>query len=312
MDSPTDDESAGDCGEESAEAEMAPFPGAPILEVGERAYGYRQYQGGSEVSFTVILNCRGRGTTQEKTLVVKGGMPLRVRDLKSCIEEEYSIPVCCQNLVLESVVMEDRVPLEVYRVRDGDIMHVNYVSGGNVLEILDVVDHMTKTYYFVESIQADLNAHKVSDDLDTLLNQSIHWEKVNGLAEVYFNSHTLDKAEANRNLFIQCGGLDMLQRLHTLLLRQPWSNTPIMMQYLEHAILRTYWNITAAFNVRMYVLQYPRALDNILRSFLRVELKKDTPIVLPKNIYATRQANGRQQGHVAAEVVCKAMGALCK
>ena len=298
------------------------FPKPPVLGTGENAYGRILYQedspndrSGGEVSFNVILNCTGTESDTrrrvEKTLMVKN-MPLRVSDLKSCIEREYNIPSCCQRLVFESVPMSDEDLLKFYHVWDGDTIRVDYPSQGNVAEILSIVDHMTQSYHFIRSIQDDLTNQKVSDDLDTMMHQSVFWEKVNDLPEVYFTPCSSEKAEANRNLFIQCGGLDMLQRLHALLLQQPWSNTPLRMQYLEHSILRTYWNLTAAFTVRLYVLRYPKALGCILRSFLRVELCKNELVKVPKNIYAMRTATGNELNRIACEVVCKAMGALCK
>jgi hypothetical protein len=285
------------------------FPRAPLLELGDRAYGRTKHEDGPAASFTVVLNCSGQGTTQKKTLVVKEGMPSTVKDMKSCIEHQFSIPVCCQSLVFESIPMENRLPLKFYRMRDGDTVQVNYVSEGDVADILKIVDHMTRSYYFIDSIQEDLRHQIVSDDL---MIQSVCWEKVNDLPEVYFVPCSSDKAEANRNLFIQCGGLDMLQRLHALLLQQPWYKTPIKMQYLEHSILRTYWNITAAFTVRMYVLQYPDALNSILGSFLRVRLKEDNRLTVPKNSFANRMVSLSEQNRIACEVVYKAMGALCK
>lgn len=299
---------------EARTASMGPpnSPRAPVLELGDRAYGKKEYQRGPETSFTIVLNCSGQSTAQGRTLVVKEGMPLRVKDMKSCVEQEYSIPACCQSLVFDHVSLEDRMELAFYRVRDGDTIHVNYVSEGDVSDILGVVNHMIKSYDFIQSIQEDLNSHEVSDDLDTLINQGVHWEKVSDLPEVYFVPCSSDKAEANRNLFIQCGGLDMLQKLHTLLLQQPWSNMPLKMQHMEHCILRTYWNITAAFTVRMYVLQYPNALDSILKSFLRVKLNEKERLNVPMNIYALRVASWSELNRIACEVVYKALGALCK
>lgn len=290
----------------------------PLLVRGECAYGKTAYQpnpDGVEVSFTVILNCTptgGKPTLTPKTLVIPDGMPLRVKDLKSSIESKYSIPACCQRLVFESVTMEDKMLLEFYHVRDGDNIHVSYASEGNVVDILDVVDHMSRSYDFIDSIQDALCSHIVKDDLDAQMNQNIKWDKVNDLPEVYFSPCSSDKSEANRNLFIQCGGLDMLQRLHGLLIQQPWSNMPLNMQYMEHSILRTYWNITASFTVRMYVLRYPRALENILRSFQRVQLQENALMKVPKNIYALRVASTNELNRIACEVVYKAMGALCK
>lgn len=282
----------------------------PVLEFGDGAYGRTEYEEGPETTFNVVLNCSGLKTAETKTLVIKEGMPLRVRDMKSRIEQEFSIPACCQSLVFESVCLEDNLTLGFYRVRDGDTMQVNYVSEGDVAEVLGAVNHMTRSYRFIDSIQADLDRHRVSNDMDALINQGVYWEKVNDLPEIYFSPCSSDKAEANRNLFIQCGGLDMLQRLHALLLRQPWSNMPLKMQYLEHSILRAYWNITAAFTVRLYVLQYPKALESILKSFLRVELDEKAQLSVPMNFYATTSRS--DQNRIACEVVYKAMGTLCK
>lgn len=292
------------------------FPKPPVLGTGEDAYGRVEYlegTGGAEVTFSVVLKCIGseKGPSVVRTLALKEGIPLRVRDLKSCIEQEYNIPSCCQRLVFESVTMSDQDLMNFYHVRDGDVINVDYTSKGNVAEILNVVDHMTRSYHFIQSIQEDLNDHRVSDDLDATINQCVFWEKVNDLPEMYFTPCSSDKAEANRNLFIQCGGLDMLQRLHSLLLQQPWCNTPLKMQYLEHSILRAYWNITAAFTVRIYVLQYPKALASILKSFLRVDLQESEAMKLPKNIYAMRIPSN-EFNRIACEVVYKAMGALCK
>ena len=297
-------------------------------------YGRTEYRvpATEEASFNVLLNCTGSSSSfsssearssrvhnsgsldkRTKTLVIKEGMPLRVKDLKHCIEQEYSIPACCQSLVLENVTLEDRLELESYRVRDGDTIRVDYVSDGDVAEILDVVYHMTCSYRFIASIQDDLSHSRASHDLNTLVNREVRYSKVGSLPEIYFTPCASERAEANRKLFIQCGGLDMLCKLHGLLLRQPWCRTPLMMQYLEHAILRTYWNITAAFTVRMHVLRYPSALQCILRSFLRLRLDPSAMTQVPHNPFTFLSGISRGElNKVSCEVVYKAMGGLCK
>ncbi len=308
-------------GEDSLDREVVSerlhsFPKPPALEPGGLSYGMIEYQespDNREVSFSVVLNCTGDKTTsQGHNMVIKKGMPLRVRDLKTCIEQEYSIPACCQSLVFEAITLEDQFPLDFYHIRDGDTINVYYIAKGNVAEIMDIVEHIIKSYRIIESIQDELSAHRVSDSLDALVDQNMYWEKINDLPESYFTPCSSHRAEVNRNMFVQCGGLDMMQRLHGLLLQQPWSNMPLKMQYLEHSILRTYWNITAAFTVRMYVLQYPRTLGYILRSFLRVELNESSHFQVGKNLYAMREASTGELNRIASEVVYKAMGALCK
>ena len=292
------------------------LPKPPVLEHGKLSYGQVEYQNNhhnnTEVSFHVVLNCTGERSIEGHNLLSKCGMPLRIRDLKTCIEQEYSIPACCQKLVFESITIQDHFPLDFYHIRDGDTINVFYIAKGNVTEILDIVDHMTKSYYTIQSIQDELSTKSVSDELDALVSRNVFWEKVGDLPEHYFTPCSSDKAEVNRNLFVQCGGLDMMQRLHGLLLQQPWSHMPLKMQYLEHSILRTYWNLTAAFTVRMYVLQYPRTLSYILRSFLRVELHKTSHLKVGRNVFAMREASYMELNRIASEVIYKAMGALCK
>ena len=142
--SPDGDQRPSECSaEEEGSEHDSPRAGAPVLGHGDSAYGRTEYQEGPEVSFNVILTCTGEKTSVGKTLRIEQGMPLKVKDLKSCIESAYSIPVCCQSLVFESMTMDDRHLLEFYHVRDGDTISVSYASGGDVKDILDVVDYMT-------------------------------------------------------------------------------------------------------------------------------------------------------------------------
>ena len=339
---------------EDVETERSLFLEAPALmaaeEGEERAYGRTKYrkeekeEGG--VSFTLVLNCTtaaaadgsegktaaGRDQEREEAkLTLERGMPLRVCDLKHCIEAAHSIPACCQTLHLNGFPLQDDLsPLEAYRLRDGDTLHVNYSSKGDVAEVLEAVDHMTLSRRLVEaSLRQEEEEEEEVDE--TVEARNRHHTKINSLPEVYFAQWGSQRATANRRLFVVCGGLDAMQRLHASLLQLKWAQMPLLFQWLEHAVLRTYWNLTADFSVRMYVLQYPKALSCIMRSFLRVELYETSKPVQQaapvKDSHAAAremERRGRGEGRapapcvltvtdrMACEVVFKAMGALCK
>ena len=266
------------------------------------------------ISFTVMLNCTGENKSiKEKTLYIKDKEPLTVSDLKLCIQKEFSIPKCCQCLRFDAIQLDDdSIPLSFYHIRDGDTVHVSYVSEGDVTDILDIIDKLVHTHSFIESIQNELNKEKFNDELDSRIMLNVFYEEVNSLAQVYFTPCSSDRAEVNRILFVHGNGVNMLHKLHTVLLKQPWSNTPLKFQYLEHAILRVYWNLTAAFSVRMFVLHHPASLDNVIQSFLRVQVEENSIMEAPHNTFASRVVPKYELDRIACEVVYKALGTLCK
>lgn len=268
---------------------------------------------GPQVSFKLLLNCEHDKTVEEKELEVEGNLvPLPVVKLKLCIEHSFSIPACCQTIKFEYATLEDQCLLSSYRIRDGDCLRVTFKTKANVTEIMRIIDRMKKTYVFIRSLRHDLNNGNLSDDTLYLIDRTICSDDVESLPEVYF-SYTMDKAESNRVFFVHCGGVKLFHKLHTELLRFPWSNLPLRMQYLELSILRCYWNITAAFSVRMFVLHNSKALQNIVKSFLRIKLQAGSQVKAPRSAYANRIGYSRMEcDRNAISVGFKAMGALCK
>ena len=267
---------------------------------------------GPQVSFKLILDCKHDKTTEEKELEVEGDLiPLSVLKLKLCIEHQLSIPACCQTIKFEVVTLEDKCLLSSYYIRDGDCLRVSFETKADVTEIMETIDHMKKTYVYIRSLY-DLNKANLSDDTLYQIDHSICSDDIENLPEFYF-SYNLDKAEMNRIFFVHCGGVRLFHKLHTELLKISWSTLPLKMQYLELSILRCYWNITAAFSVRMSVLHNPNVLQNIVKSFLRIKLIPGVQVKAPKSVYVNRIGHNRWEcDQTAKSVVFKAMGALCK
>lgn len=263
-----------------------------------------------EVTVQILFHCVLDNTVKENRFTLKG-YPESVLELKESIQAEYSIPASCQRVYFESLLIGDDERLGSYWIRDGDTLHVYYNSEGDVKDVLEIISSMREMVPFLESIQPELSKGALTTELDILISRSVKASKVESLASKYFWPCSTERANANRLLFVSNNGLELMHQLHVALLRQPWKNTPLELQYLEHAILRTLWNITATFSIRTLVLRRP-TLDAVGQSLLRVKVEHDATIVAPHKLPAGRMALRGELNRVLSEVVYKAIGTICK
>ena len=261
------------------------------------------------MEFTVVLDCVPENSHKVATLTFTKNYPKTVPDLKQGIEDKFDIPTCCQDVFLENIQLDNHCSLKFYRIREGDTFHVRYTSEADVEDILNIVGSLCSVITYIERIQPILSKGKPTEFLTNSIADSISADKVESLAVQYFYPCSCERANANRLLFVQRGGLDLMHKVHELLLLQPWQNVPIEMQYLEHAILRVLWNITASFTIRNLVLQRP-TLKAITKSFLRVEVPKQGIVTAPANKFSVRST--LELNRITSEVVYKAAGSLCK
>ena len=261
------------------------------------------------MEFTVVLDCVPENSQKVASLIFLRNYPETVLDLKQGVEDNFGIPTCCHDVFLENVQLDHHYSLKFYRVRDGDTFHVQYTSEADVEDILDIVGSLCSMITYIERIQPILSKGKPTEFLTNSIPENIFADKVESLAVQYFYPCSSERANANRLLFIQRGGLDLMHKVHELLLLQPWQNVPIEMQYLEHAILRVLWNITASFTIRHLVLQRP-TLKAITKSFLRIKVPKHGIITAPVNNFSFQSA--LELNRITSEVVYKAAGSLCK
>ena len=210
------------------------------------------------------------------------------------------------------VLLRDHKSLHFYRIRDKDTLHVSYNSEADVEEILGITNTMQDMIIFMESMQHQLSQEACLPGLIPRITRAINSTRVESLAFKYFYPCSSERAEANRKLFIARGGLDLMHKLHILLLTNPWSRVPVELQYLEHAILRTLWNITASFSVRDQVLQRP-TLEAISQSMLRGRVIKNQRVMV-SSIHTSilNSVNSHELNRIVSEVIYKAIGTICK
>ena len=263
-------------------------------------------------SFQLLLHCDAEKTTTTKTLTISD-FPTSTFSLKQAIEDDAHIPLCCQRLQLENIPLEDSERLDTCHLRDGDTVHVYYSSEADVGDVLEVIAAMKLMIPYINSIQSQLSG-PLTHSLDADLRECIKSHQVESLAFKYFYPCNAERSKANRLLFVQHGGLEAMHELHLALLQKPWSKLPVQMQYLEHAILRNLWNITAAFSVRSLVLCRPTIVA-VSQSLLRVKVHRDKLIeAIPLNASVPFNVGGgrMEMNRIVSEVIYKAAGVLCK
>ena len=254
-----------------------------------------------EVTFRILLHCVPENTRKEKSLTLND-YPKYAFGLKESIQNEFSIPACCQRLYFESILIGDSERLDSYRIRDGDTFHVHYNSEGDVEDILEIISSIR---FFVESIQLALFEGVLPGE------QTLTVSKIDSLNKKYFEPFDAERASANRLLFVCNNGLELMHQLHVMLLQQSWEDAPLAMQYLELGILSALSNITCSFSIRTLVLKRP-TLDAVVQSLLRVKVQHKAAIVAPYNEYIGQMATQDHLNHILHNMLYWAAVTICK
>lgn len=262
------------------------------------------------VTFCIVLHSDSEVNARALSLPA---LPDTVAELQRCVETEFNVPKCCQTISLESVPLQGTDSLGSHRIRNGDTFHVHYKSEADVKDLREVLDSMQRMVCTIES-EYHQNKYYSEGLFDAVALSSlcrIQPERVECLASHYFWPCSSERAIANRLFFLDQEGLQLLYKLHTLVLTYQWHETPVSLQHLEQAILRVLWNITASFDVRTRVLEYP-FLELCVRSAKRVEIQYKERVRAPRHLACIAPTVPTEQDRILGEVIYKACGTLCK
>ena len=257
------------------------------------------------VSYHLKLYCVMDHKNSRNVSILIEKHPRTVRDIKLHVQKEFSIPACCQCLSFESRRLKDHYSLAELRIREGDTLIIHYTAEAMVEEVTDIIRSIGEMECFLSSevIQLQLSYGHHNSELESEMSKNLNAFKVEALATRYFHPSSNATCQANRLFFVKNGGLENLHRLHEELLKYPWADCNIEMQYLEHSILRVLWNISAAFSIRMLLFERP-TMDAVIKSLVRVKIPADKKIEGPRrNFESTR---------ITCEMVYKAVGTICK
>ena len=224
------------------------------------------------VSLNLKLYCATDEVRSRSVKIVTPCTPITILDVKLCVENELSIPACCQELSFESQKLRDCDSVEVLKIREGDTLTINYESEGMVEDVREIIKGMKSMNRILrkKTIRKRLENGggcdtEISNNLDTVK------VKVQLLASAYFHPPTDPRSKANRLFFVSNNGLQIMHQLHVELLRYPWDKCVLEMQYLEHSILNVLWDLSASFSIRLLLLERP-TLEAVIKSLVRVEI----------------------------------------
>ena len=270
-------------------------------------------------TFSIVLHSTDDVLTRSLCLT---SFPETVWELQGHIETEFNVPRCCQSVVFEGVSLLGNDSLRVHRARSGDSFHVYYNSEADVTDIRGVVKCMEDAYILIEKSYNDehseyyipnreFNRESVLDTIQ-LLDQRIKPETIECLATQYFQPFKSKRAIANRLFFLDLGSLELLHKLHVLVVKYPWDVTVIALQHLEQAILRVLWNISASFDVRLQVLRH-KFLELCMKSALRVPIQSNARVKAPKHLaFGTNPTPDLVEESILGENMYKAFGVIFK
>ena len=274
---------------------------------------------GETTTFSIVLHSDCEVSAR---LLRLAAFPETVAELQRHVEAEFNVPQCCQSVFFEALQLRSNESLRVHRVRSGDTFQVHYKTEADVEDIRGVVDTIRGMITTIEGCY-DQHPHYYDPNkiflrqdffgVFSLLDQQIKPDTVECLAGHYFRPFTSERTIANRLFFLDIGGLELLHKLHCIVLRYPWHVTVLSLQCLEQAILRILWNITASFDVRSQVLKYP-FMELCMKSAQRVPILYKKSISPPKHLaYRYYRPNmDHEQQRILGEVIYKAFGVLFK
>ena len=245
-------------------------------------------------SLNVTLSCTEDGTKGERELGLTW-IPVTIADLQDQIQEQFNIPVFDQKLTFGPTVLSAKESLQSYSLRNGDNITVEYSSEADVKPILDILSYLKSTLAFLESVEPQLLLFPISRELQAQLRQGIDVAQIDNFVNIYRScAQERKKHIANSLFFINGGGLTLLQRLHSALLKYPFKTMPLHLQLLEGGMNQMLWMLSNYTETEAAVLKELK-LDNIVRSLFRVTAVPNAAILSPRNPYTDQLGDIQMQ-----------------
>ena len=125
----------------------------------------------------------------------------------------------------------------------------------------------------------------ISPETQAQLRQGIDVTQIENFVNIFRScAQERKKQIANSLLFINGGGLTLLQRLHSAILKYPFKTMPLHVQLLEGGMNQMLWMLSSNTETEAAVLNELK-LDNIVRSLFRVTAVPNAAIFPPRNPY---------------------------
>lgn len=254
-------------------------------------------------TYNVELFCCENNQKQHKTIIFHEDrpLPITINDVKSKIEEDFNIPVCVQSLSYEDHPMSDETILQTARIRTGDTFRIDYSSEGDCEEIGKVVRWLKLVKQFLLEEDPTVSNSRLSSSFEYQLRTGINEELVENLAFKYLYPWLDARKYANKLFFVSCGGLKTMMDIYAAILKHPWKECLLNLQYLEYSILRVLWNLSETFELRRLILSHD-CLKLCVLSLLREKIVAGVDSL----------GDARDDHMLLVDTIGGALGLLCK
>ena len=234
-------------------------------------------------SLNVTLSCTENGSMGERELDLTW-VPETIADLQVEVQNQFNIPVFDQKLTFGPTTLSSKESIQSYSLRSGDSITVEYTTEADVAVVLETITFLQKTLTFLESVEPQLHLFPISPELEASLQTEIDSVQLDEFSNAYCSANSPKRQIANALLCIKAGGLNLLQRLHSAILRLPFKVMPLQVQLLEIGMCRMMWTLSPHTETEAVVLEELK-LDNMVQSLCRVTLVPNATISPPRNPY---------------------------
>ena len=234
-------------------------------------------------SLNVTLSCTEDGSKRERELGLTC-VPETIADLQYDVQDQFNIPVFDQKLTFGPTTLSSKESIQSYSLRSGDSIMVEYTTEADVAVILETVTFLQKTLTFLESVEPQLLLFPISPELEASLQTEIDNTQVDVFGNACHYGISPKRRIADSVFFVKAGGLNLLQRLHSAILRLPFKVMPLQVQLLEFGMCDMMWMLSAITETEAVMLEKLK-LHNMVQSLCRVTLLPNATISPPRNPY---------------------------
>ena len=239
----------------------------------------------SPVRFEVRLVNTTSNKLQEVILKMDN-IPEMVRELKEALQEQFQIPIYDQVMIFGAEQLDDENRLEYYRLKDGDLLTVEYTSTVDIKSFRLLLKDLKDATSFLKDVQSKLSLKNVSSDFRQHLSQMLHVSDIAQRVEDLYDKPTCTRTDrvALSTFLIHSRELPLIDELHSMLANLPLSTLcHVDLLQLERTLLRILSHVVTAMAYRQSFYNAFINFDNVVRSFCRVRLAA-APISPPANL----------------------------
>ena len=257
-------------------------------------------------SLNVTLSCTEDGSVGERELGLTW-VPGTIAELQDEVQKQFNIPVFDQKLTFGPTTLSSKESIQSYSLRNGDSITVEYTTEADVAVMLETVTFLQKTLTFLESVEPQLHLFPISPELEASLQTEIDATQVDAFRKACHSGKSPKRRIADSVFFVKAGGLNLLQRLHSAILRFPFKVMPLKVQLLEIGMCQMMWTLSAVTETEAVMLEELK-LHSIVQSLCRVTLVPYAAISPPRNPYT--EWMGNIQLRVINELIATSAGCL--